>query len=91
MTVVLLLMLAGIGVGLGINRFPALVKFNDKLISVAIYVLLFLLGISVGLNQTIVHNLQKIGLQALIITLGAIGGSVLMLWVVFRFFFHSEK
>jgi uncharacterized membrane protein YbjE (DUF340 family) len=91
MTLVLLLMLAGIVVGFGIHRYPTLVKLNDKLVSGAIYILLFLLGISVGSNQTIVHNLEKIGLQALIITIGAVSGSILALWFVFRYFFQTEK
>ncbi len=89
METVLLLMLAGILIGFAISRFPNAVKANDKLISWAIYVLLFLLGISVGLNKTIIQNLDKIGLQAVIITLGAIGGSVLSLWLVYRFFFQT--
>ncbi|HAQ21762.1 MAG TPA: DUF340 domain-containing protein [Prolixibacteraceae bacterium] len=69
---VLLVMLTGILTGFAINRYPLAVKTNDRLISGAIYVLLFLPGISVGLNKAIVQNLDKIGIQALIITVGAI-------------------
>jgi len=89
MVTVLLVMLAGILIGFAINRFPRMIKLNDRLISYAIYLLLALLGISVGLNKTIIQNLDKIGVQALIITLGAIAGSVFTLWVVFRVFFNS--
>lgn len=63
---------------------------NDQLISLAIYVLLLLLGISVGLNNTIVQNIGTLGYQALVITLGAVIGSVLFSWLVFRIFFASE-
>jgi uncharacterized membrane protein YbjE (DUF340 family) len=82
-------MLAGVAIGFVINRFPKAIKANDKLISWAIYLLLLLLGISVGLNKTIIQNLDKIGVQAAIITLGAISGSVLTLWLVYRLWFKT--
>ena len=91
MITVLLIMLAGILTGFAINKYPRAIKVNDKLISWAIYMLLFLLGISVGLNKTIVQNLDKIGIQALIITIGAISGSVLALWIVYRLLFEEEQ
>ena len=91
MVTVLLVMLFGILIGYAINRRPKLLKANDKLISLAIYLLLFLLGISVGLNKTIVQNLDKIGVQAIIITIGAISGSVLTLWALYHFVFRTEQ
>ena len=90
MITVIFVMLAGILIGFAINRFPKIIQANDKLISWAIYLLLFLLGISVGLNKMIIQNLNHIGLQAAIITLGAISGSVLTLWLVYRFWFHIK-
>lgn len=87
---VLLVMTAGIILGAFIHQKPLLVRINDQLISLAIYVLLFLLGISVGLNKTIVQNIGALGYQALVITLGAVLGSVLISWLVFRIFFSSE-
>ncbi len=90
MITVLLVMLFGILLGYAINRKPKLLKVNDKLTSWAIYLLLFLLGISVGLNKTIIQNLDKIGVQAIIITIGAISGSVLTLWALYHFVFQTE-
>lgn len=90
MITVLIVMLAGVLLGFVLNRFPKAIKLNDRLISWAIFLLLFLLGISVGLNETIIQNLAKIGRQAIVITLGAIAGSVLSLWFVYRFFFQIE-
>lgn len=90
MIIVLLVMLAGIMTGLAINRFPRVIKLNNKLISGAIFLLLFLLGISVGLNKIIIQNLDKIGIQALVITIGAVAGSVLTLWMVYRFGFSAS-
>lgn len=56
----------------------------------AIWLLLFLLGIAVGTNDEILNNLDTIGWQALVLSVGAVGGSVVMAWVVYRYFF-SEK
>jgi uncharacterized membrane protein YbjE (DUF340 family) len=90
MITVLLVMTAGIIVGIFIHKKPLYVKFNDQLISVAIYVLLLLLGISVGLNKAVIQNIGTLGYQALVITLGAVLGSVLFSWLILRVFFSAE-
>lgn len=91
MITVLLFMLTGIGIGFSLNRYPNVIRLNDRLISWAIYALLFLLGTAVGLNKIILQNLDKIGVQAAIITAGAITGSVLSLWIIYRFFFRNDQ
>ncbi|MBC8004960.1 MAG: LysO family transporter [Verrucomicrobia bacterium] len=91
MLLVLLIMIAGIITGVFIHHKPALIKVNDQLISVAIYVLLFLLGVSVGLNKTIIQNIGTLGFQALIITLGAVTGSVLVSWLIYKAFFQGKQ
>lgn len=88
---VLITMIAGIITGVLIHRKDHLVKINDQLITMAIYVLLFLLGISVGLNKIIVQNIGTLGFQALIITTGAITGSVLISWMVYKVFFKEKQ
>ena len=45
-----------------------------KVITVLIWLLLFLLGIDVGGNQKIINGLHTIGLEALVITLAAVLG-----------------
>lgn len=90
MTLVLLIMIAGIITGVLIHRKPMLIKVNDQLISVAIYILLFLLGVSVGLNKTIIRNIGTLGFQAFIITIGAVSGSVLACWLIYKAFFQGK-
>ena len=48
-----------------------------KIITLLIWVLLFLLGIDVGGNEAIIKGLHTLGLEALIITLAAVTGSIL--------------
>ena len=51
-----------------------------KVITLLIWLLLFLLGIDVGGNEAIVKGLNAIGLEALIITAAAVTGSTLAAW-----------
>lgn len=81
------LMLAGIVVGY-LFRHKNL-KWIQKLIIPVIWLLLLLLGIAVGGNDDIINNLTKIGWQALIITIGAVGGSLLLAWIVYKFYFKK--
>ena len=51
-----------------------------KAITILIWLLLFLLGIDVGGNESIMKGLHTIGLEALILTLAAVVGSVFAAW-----------
>ena len=62
-------------------------RWVQKWIMLAIWLLLFLLGIAVGTNGEIMNNLDTIGLKGLILALGGVSGSVILAWVVYRFFF----
>lgn len=52
----------------------------QKIITFLIWVLLFLLGIDVGGNETIIRGLHTLGLEAVAITLAAVAGSTLCAW-----------
>jgi uncharacterized membrane protein YbjE (DUF340 family) len=91
MITVLAVMLAGICIGFAVTNIPRIIRINDQLVTWAIFLLLFLLGISVGLNETIIKNLDTIGLQAAVITFGAISGSVLCSWLIYHFWFKPAK
>ena len=51
-----------------------------KVITVLIWVLLFILGIEVGGNEQIIKGLHTIGLEAVILTIGGTLGSVIAAW-----------
>lgn len=91
MIIVLILMITGILLGIIIRKLPNLLKVIERLITYAIYLLLFLLGISVGINDKIIGNLDNIGLKALVITIGAISGSVIVLWIFYKAAFVSTR
>lgn len=79
------------GVAIGLLLRNKNLKALPKLINIVIYLLLFSLGIIVGTNEMIIKNLHTIGLQALIITLGGIIGSITFSWLVYRYFFKASK
>jgi uncharacterized membrane protein YbjE (DUF340 family) len=91
MLTVVAIMTAGMLVGYIIRKKSMLIKINDKLIMYAIYLLLFILGLSIGANEVIMKNLPTLGLKALALTLGGVIGSVLLGWFTYVRFFKSKE
>ena len=84
------IMFAGIGVGYPFRETRWTQKVSP-LISYTIFLLLFLLGISVGANEAIVNNLGTLGTQALLIASASTLGSLLAAWGVYHFFFKERR
>jgi len=91
MFTVLAIMSAGIILGYLIRNKIRFIKYIDHSINIAIYLLLFLLGISVGANKTIMNNLGSLGLKALLLALGAVAGSVGLSYLTYKMFFAAKK
>lgn len=62
-----------------------------KIITVLIWLLLFLLGIDVGGNQEIINGLSTIGMEAIVITLAAVLGSVTAAWALWYVLYKRKK
>lgn len=62
-----------------------------KVVTLLIWLLLFLLGIDVGGNETIVRSLHAIGLEALILTGAAVIGSALAAWGLWYLIYVRNK
>lgn len=91
MELVLGVMTAGIVIGYLIRKKSKILRMNEQFVSWAIYLLLFFLGIMVGTNKQVLAHFDTLGLQALVITFGAVSGSLLASWAVYHFFFKPEK
>lgn len=61
------------------------------IITVLIWLLLFLLGIDVGGNQEIINGLHTIGMEAIVITLAAVLGSVTAAWALWYVLYKRKK
>lgn len=84
------IMFAGIAAGWLFRKAGPLQKIGRP-IAYTIYLLLFLLGISVGANREIVDNLATLGGQALLLAAAATTGSVLAGWGVYHLFFKERE
>lgn len=85
MFLVLAIMLAGIFVGYLLRSKKLL--FVHRLIITLIWLLLFLLGMEVGSNETIVSQFPKLGFEAFVLAVSATFGSVCfagLLWLFVR-------
>jgi uncharacterized membrane protein YbjE (DUF340 family) len=68
-----------------------LLKAADKLAAWAVLWLIFFLGVSVGANEVVLANLGRLGLQALVLSTGALFGSILICHLVTTFFFQLSQ
>lgn len=89
--IVIALFAVGIAIGWLLRDKDETRKGVDTAVTWSVYLLLFLLGISVGINKEIVNNFSRIGYQAFWLTFGAVAGSVLIAWLVYHFFFKTDN
>lgn len=78
MFTVLSFMFAGIAVGYLLRSKK--IRFIHWVITTLIWLLLFLLGLEVGANETIVRQFGKLGFEAFLLAGGATLGSVVFAW-----------
>jgi uncharacterized membrane protein YbjE (DUF340 family) len=91
MFTVVLIMAAGMLAGYILRKRKKLISVSEKLVMWAIYLLLFLLGVAIGVNNHILERFAEMGWLAFTITLGGIAGSILMGWLVFTFLFTPKS
>ncbi|MGN1354563.1 MAG: LysO family transporter [Alloprevotella sp.] len=81
MLTVFFIMLLGVGLGYVFGRRLAWVRHG---VLPLIGLLLFLLGMEVGGDERIMSSWGTIGMDAVVITLAATGGSVVAAWLLWR-------
>lgn len=89
--IVIALFVLGIGLGWFFRKNAQGRKKADVAITWAVYLLLLLLGISVGTNEEIINNFSRIGYKAFWLTIAAVLGSVLLAKLVYQLYFKSDK
>ena len=93
MYTVIIIMTIGMIIGFfirNINEKKNIAKPLNYIISGLIFLLLFFLGILVGTNETIINNLDIIGIKALVLTIGAVCGSIFVSYFTYKFFFKER-
>ncbi len=81
-------MIAGILAGLALKRHPVS-GFIQNLVSPAIWLLLFFLGLSVGSDPSIMDNLLPLGRYSLFLATAGVIGSALAALAIWRLFFKK--
>lgn len=81
-------MALGVFIGYSLRHFPKVQKVHS-LIHIVVCALLFLLGVSIGLNRLIVDNLSYFCGQAAVISSLSILGSLLASFMVYHLFFKK--
>lgn len=79
----------GLIIGYLCRKFTILKKL-DTSISATIWTMLFVFGISIGSNKELISNVGNIGLQAFIMAVCGVAGSVLAANLAFRLFFKKK-
>jgi uncharacterized membrane protein YbjE (DUF340 family) len=88
--IVISIMILGIAIGLAIGNRPRVIKIISFFTSFAIFLLLFFLGIGVGTNTKLVNHLDSIGIQALVLSIGALAGSLIFAFFTYHLFFKKK-
>lgn len=81
-------MLCGIAVGYMLRNKN--MRIVSRIITVLIWLLLFLLGIEVGSNPRIVMGMQTLGIEALLLTIGGAVGTTLCAWLMWKYVSRKE-
>lgn len=87
---IIITMIAGVLIGYLFRNVQFLQK-TEKSISYTIFLMLFILGISVGSNDLIINNLARFGWQAFVLASFGCLGSIIASWIVFNLFFKKEE
>ena len=91
MTLILFLLTLGFAVGHFLRSRPACGQVISKLTDLSIYMLLFLLGISVAATPDLNGNLLTLGIPALILSISGVTGSCLLAMLVQRWIRIDES
>jgi uncharacterized membrane protein YbjE (DUF340 family) len=91
MVEVLIIMALGTIFGIVFRQKQKLISYINKTTMWIIATLLFFMGISVGINNSIMCNLKTIGIKGLNIAMVAILGSVITSWIVYTTLFKKTN
>lgn len=86
MELIFLSILAGTVFGAALRRHEKLIQVFDRALWGVIFLLLFLLGFSIGRNPQVMASLWELGLYAVLLALGSLFGSVVVTAWINRLF-----
>ncbi|HFD04817.1 MAG TPA: DUF340 domain-containing protein [Firmicutes bacterium] len=81
---VIVILSVGVVIGLFLNRYDAVLRVANWLTQIVIFILLFVLGYSIGQNHAIFRNIETIGIKSFFFSLGTILGSILFVKLIWK-------
>ena len=81
---VMIVMLSGVLIGYILRNIRAIPALVSKINIYIIFLLLFVMGLSVGSNPQVIQGLGTLGLLGIAISVVSIAGSVFLSWIVYR-------
>lgn len=90
MIIILSLLFGGIAIGCLCKNIKVLKAFSDK-VSITILLMLFTLGLSVGMQDAVIGNLLNLGIMAFVIAAACVAGSVLLTGYLSRLAERRQK
>jgi uncharacterized membrane protein YbjE (DUF340 family) len=91
MTEVILVLCAGVFTGFLLRKKTRLLHGAEKAATVTVFVLLLLLGMSIGSNGAVLSTLPRLGARAAVISLAGVTGSVALSTLVSKHLFPKER
>lgn len=82
-------LVAGIPFGYLFRKSRQTVYYTDKLLTFSVWVLLFLLGLGLGVDEKLMQEIKSLGLQALCITFFAVLGSLVFAYLVAKLWYKE--
>ena len=76
-------MLVGIAVGYLMRKCSS--RWVSPALTVLIWLLLFFLGVEVGANRHVLNGIKDLGIDALVMAVGASGGSIALAWALWMY------
>ena len=86
----MIVMLSGVLIGYILRNIRAIPALVSKINIYIIFLLLFVMGLSVGINPQVIQGLGTLGLLGIAISVVSIAGSVFLSWIVYRHLFKKE-
>jgi uncharacterized membrane protein YbjE (DUF340 family) len=84
-------LLSGIAAGFLLRNKKKPPLIADRVSYAAIFILLFLLGLSIGKNSDVLKNISTVGVQSAVLAAGGVLGSVVFSFFVYKYFFRAEN
>jgi uncharacterized membrane protein YbjE (DUF340 family) len=91
MLVVTTILAAGVLLGLILKNNKKFIDITELPALWVVYILLFFLGIAVGTNETVEGGFMKLGIQASVISVGGVAGSICLAVPLHRILFPKGR